>query len=560
MKKIFIAAILSVSILQTLSAQVTITKQWEAYHNGTLSRKDISNSLITDSLGNIYITGRSFESSAKGDFTTIKYDTSGNELWKDFYAASGTGKKNSGEHIIIDNFQNIYAEGSSLNSAGDIAVVKYNSDGKIWSQNYTSTWFGAYEDEGKGIGVDSSGNVYVTGMTTSTSGNLDDVYTIKINPASDVIWSMQYTGASDSDYPTAIAVSKDGNCYALNSSYNFFGTSTYDITTIHYDDDGTEQWISRYNGEGNDFDMAADITLDADGNQYVCGMGMNSDNNNDMVVWKQNSYGTRLWTKIYDGTAGAEDSAITAIALADGKVAAIGRTIELVSGVETDAITLMLIGSDGTLLWTKNYTGDDLAGALPYGLTADAQGGIYIAGAVYNADGNEDAVILKYDTSGVLVWSDIFDGAAGMNDIFRAVTLDRTNNIVVTGQTYTTSSASDFITIRYHQQFAADTTGSIDTTGNTDTTQNTALSGIADEALFQIYPNPANSILHLEFPQTVNGTLILFDAFGEAAITETKLIGASIDLNINMLPAGVYFATVLNDRGELFSKRFTVQR
>ncbi|MBC8173510.1 MAG: T9SS type A sorting domain-containing protein [Chitinophagales bacterium] len=562
MKKIFISISLCFFTLSQISAQTTFTKVWETFHDGTLTGKDISNNVTADSSGNIYITGKSFETSAKGDFTTIMYDTSGNVMWKDFYTTTGGGVENKGNKIIVDAFQNIYALGTSQLKGGDIAIVKYNTAGKVWSENYTPSWYGNYYDEGKDIGVDSMGNVYAVGVVTSTSGNLDDVYTFKVDDASNVLWDVQYTGASASDYARAIAVTKGGDCFSLSTSYNFFGSANDDITTIYYDTDGAEQWLARYNGEGDDFDMAVDITIDDAGDQYVCGATMNASNNNDIVAWKQNEFGTRLWTKIYNGSADEEDSAVSAMALSDGKVVVVGRSREMLDGDELDAITLILLDASGNELWTKNYFGIDSNGAVPFALTTDKKDGIYISGFTFSLSGERDGLIMKYDTTGNLEWMDTFDGSDNWYDVFTSVVIDNKYNIIVTGQTHSSVSTSDFVTIKYSQEFPIDTvitdTTETDTTGN-DTTQ-TFIAELLSEDLIHIYPNPAIDVLHINIDQEgiIETEIIICSADGKEHYRTVSSKNEE-QIDISELAPGIYMLHI-NNKNMRASKQFIVSQ
>ena len=87
----------------------------------------------------------------------------------------GTSSKDSGKGVTIDSLGNIYItgvtegglDGNTSNGERDIFLLKYNSSGvKQWTRQLgTST-----SDYGHGVTVDSSNNIYVTGRT---SGRLD---------------------------------------------------------------------------------------------------------------------------------------------------------------------------------------------------------------------------------------------------------------------------------------------------------------------------------------------------------------------------------------------------
>lgn len=80
-KLIFIIILLNSSFL--IATAQGPQKLWDSFFNGTLTGKDESNSVITDNTGNVYITGKSFNTSSIGNFTTAKYDSYGVQQWID---------------------------------------------------------------------------------------------------------------------------------------------------------------------------------------------------------------------------------------------------------------------------------------------------------------------------------------------------------------------------------------------------------------------------------------------------------------------------------------------
>src|SRR5712692_6121652 len=96
---------------------------------------------------------------------------------------------------------------------------------------YSTYLGGSYRDEGDGIAVDSAGNAYVTGLTTSfdfptknplqpTSGGDADVFVSKIDPTGSALVYSTYLGGSGDDLGcsgydagSGIAVDSAGNAY-----------------------------------------------------------------------------------------------------------------------------------------------------------------------------------------------------------------------------------------------------------------------------------------------------------------------------------------------------------
>jgi hypothetical protein len=183
------------------------TVQWARSIGGTSA--DNGYGIATDSNGNVYVTGRYFGSVTFAPGTTLtsagssdafvaKYDTSGTVQWAT--SIGGTGA-DYGYGIATDSNGNVYVTGyyvgsatigsTTLTSAGstDVFVVKYDTSGTVqWATSIGGTSF----DYGRGIAVDSGGNVYVIGYysgtatfapgTTLTSAGSSDVFVAKYSP------------------------------------------------------------------------------------------------------------------------------------------------------------------------------------------------------------------------------------------------------------------------------------------------------------------------------------------------------------------------------------------
>jgi K319-like protein/beta-propeller repeat-containing protein/HYR domain-containing protein len=161
---------------------------------------------------------------------------------------------------------------------------------------YSTYLGGSGGDQAIGIAVDSSGNAYVTGQTSSTnfptvnpisgggtfSGNVDGFVSKLSADGSSLIYST-YIGGSGLDRFFAIAVDNMGNAYMAGQagSSNFptlnpipgggtFGGGSQDGVVTKLNAAGNALIYSTYLG-GNIFDAAQDIALDGSGNVYIAG-------------------------------------------------------------------------------------------------------------------------------------------------------------------------------------------------------------------------------------------------------------------------------------------------
>jgi len=177
----------------------------------------------------------------------------------------------------------------------DAFVTKINAAGS--DLVYSTYLGGSAYDAGDGIAVDAAGNAYVSGRTESTDfpmrnpiqpthGGNWDVYVTKINAAgSDLIYST-YLGGSARDWGGTIAVDRSGNLYMTGGTTSTdFPTENpiqpanaggYDVFVTKINAAGSEHVYSTYLGGGWD-DFGGHIAVDDFGNVYVAGRTESTD-------------------------------------------------------------------------------------------------------------------------------------------------------------------------------------------------------------------------------------------------------------------------------------------
>lgn len=272
---------------------------WLKRYNGASNGFDIANAIAIDASGNICVTGQSFGSTSAADFATIKYKPNGDTLWVKKYSGPGNNQDQTYD-IAIDALENVYVTGSSVGTGtqDDYVTIKYNAEGvQQWLQRYNIT--GNVEDFPYSIGVDNNGNVFVTGRSQGV-GTSRDYATIKYNTSGVQQWIKRYNGTGNSvDEAYCLALDTSGNIYVSGISG---GTGTSgDYATIKYNTDGDSLWIKRYNGPGNGNDGATAMKVDVSGNVYITGNSQGPGTNYDYVTIKYNSNGDSLSVNRYNG-------------------------------------------------------------------------------------------------------------------------------------------------------------------------------------------------------------------------------------------------------------------
>ncbi len=148
--------------------------------------------------------------------------------------------------------------------------------------------------------------------------------TASASPANATLWRKRYNGpGSSNDDAYSVAVSPDGSKVFVTGSSTGSGTSG-DYATIAYDAvTGQELWTKRYNGPGNDYDIAHSVAVSPDGSKaFVTGWSYGSGTAFDYATIAYDAdTGEELWTKRYNGPGNSGDHAYSVAASPDGSKA-----------------------------------------------------------------------------------------------------------------------------------------------------------------------------------------------------------------------------------------------
>jgi len=185
------------------------TIQWQRVLGGSGTEEGFS--IAIDSSDNIYVLGYTDSVGAGSrDFLFAKYTTAGAIQWQRILGGSDL---EIGRGITTDLDGNLYVTGQtrSAGAGGDeFIVAKYNSAGSIQWQRVLG---GTGGDSAYGVSTDSDGNVYVAGFTDSTGEGSQDFLLAKYNLSGTIQWQRSL-GGTGSDRGFAISVDSLGNLYA----------------------------------------------------------------------------------------------------------------------------------------------------------------------------------------------------------------------------------------------------------------------------------------------------------------------------------------------------------
>ncbi|MFW9914322.1 MAG: SBBP repeat-containing protein [Candidatus Thorarchaeota archaeon] len=384
------------------------------------SNDEWGRAIAVDYAGNAYVTGETISTDfpvanaydPTGDGSTtyqdafvFKLTADGSDLLYSTYVAGSL--RDYGTGIAVDTEGHAYVMGytvstdfpvvNAYNATGDgsttyadVFVIKFATDGS--DLLYSTYISGSHDDIGRGIAVDTAGNVYVAGETQSTdfpavnaynstgdgSTTFSDVFVFKLSTHGGYLDYATYISGSLNDQGFGIAVDSAGNIYVTGytasadfpttpNAYNTTADPTFkDVFVLKLAADVSTLVYSTYVG-GSHNDEGFEIDLDSSGNVYV--MGYSTSANFPTTPNAYNETG-------------------------DGDL------------VRRDVIVFKLASDGGTLLYST-YVGGSL-NDYGTGLAVDEVGNAYVSGHTSSTD--FPTTPNAYNTTG--------DGAPGFTNAF----------------------------------------------------------------------------------------------------------------------------------------------
>jgi hypothetical protein len=180
---------------------------------------------------------------------------------------------------------------------------------------YYGTFFGgSSSDYGRSIAVDSNGNIYVTGYTSSSDfplrneyddslGGTWDAFVAKLNGNLGSIFWSTYLGGSGYDFGQGIAVDSNGNVYVTG----YTSSSDFPTAGRPYDNElnGTyDAFVTKFNANG-----ALVYSTYLGGSHYDYGYDIAQYNGSVYVTGTTNSFDFPTTENTYDSTLGGDGDA-----------------------------------------------------------------------------------------------------------------------------------------------------------------------------------------------------------------------------------------------------------
>ncbi|OYU97495.1 MAG: hypothetical protein CFE21_04165 [Bacteroidetes bacterium B1(2017)] len=415
---------------------------WSTYFGGSVV--DIGYGVVSDKSNSVYITGITTSSTSFASMGAYQFNYAG---------------------------------------AYDAFLAKFSSNGAmLWT-----TYFGGSADERvTDILLDNSGNIVISGYTSSTSGisngialqpalaGLRDGFVAKFTPAGANVWATYY-GFSGDEYFYGLAVDKDNDIYLCGKSNSTNNLSSgvqqatnagaYDVLIMKMSSLGAHVLSTYFGGTLNDEAMS--ISIDKNKNFYICGEVTSTSGiatsgayqatlggQMDGFIARFDSTFNLKFATYFGGT--LNDYCADLALDVEGKLVIAGYTYSTTNIATTGSYQATFGGSanDGFILrmdtlgaplWATYAGGNGLD--YVYGLVTDANSNIYITGSTSSTTNistpgsyqetfggaSQDASLLKFNKSGSKVWGTYIGGTGG--DLGFGLSSDGANAIYLIGQT-----------------------------------------------------------------------------------------------------------------------------
>jgi len=517
--------------------------------------------------------------------------------WESCYG--GTEMDEGTNLIFYDNSYHIVSRTNS--NDGDIAFSHGSYD--IWYLNIDTNGnlsnektFGGSNPDGGFTQIEELNNtaLYIGGVSMSTDGDISNnpwpgvngnLWVLQINKQGDILWETM-AGGNGTDELRDMQVTTDGGVLLLALTSSQDGDITdhhgsWDLWMIEIDSSGQKQWGKSFGGAG--FEVGGSLIQTSDGGYVLVGATDGSGGGNydttcnhhnpdsgftDAWVIKLDTERNIEWQQCYGGT--FPDHAANVLELSDGYIV-LGSTMSNdgdVSGLNGPPgpnseyggdIWVFKIDKAGNLIWQNCLGGSYNDFARNIFTTSD--GGFMIVGSTASNDGDvegyhgidtgiyDDVWFAKLDSLGNLTYQYCY-GGGGRETIYRGVIQKDDFNYVITLGTDTDewqcSGANNWKPDLRVVELYDSTIGINEITANIP--------------VVKIYPNPANSLLNIDFQNDYNiqNTIIEIVDINGRIMLKSKPLSSLTRFDISKFNNGLYLIKIQNDK-TLITRKIIIQ-
>ena len=424
-----------------------MTKYWQLlclFFLFNCSKKEVFQISDTTEIADVLEFVETLGGSKNDAFNAVKATTDGG------YITAGYTQSNNGDIL------------EKTNTSFDFLISKFSSKNIL---EWQKTFGGSDDDRATAIVQTLDGGFAVLGfakskdIAVSENAGSKDFWLLKLTSNGNLLWEKSF-GFSGADYGTDLIETKEGgflitgvlDVSASDGQGSAKSTATKhsggDYWAIKTDNTGALEWSRFFGGSFTEVPLGV---LETDAHNFVIvgssdSKDFNISNNKgsyDFWIIKISTEGTLLWEKSFGGSEIDEAKAITTTN--DGNFIIVGDTRSADKNVSKNNgaadIWVLKVSEEGTLLWEKTIGGTNFDVARAVSRTQD--NGYLISGSSRSLDngfenkGQNDALILKIDKNGNLLWKKTFGGSE-IDFLYGVVELENTA-IIAVGE----SSSSD---------------------------------------------------------------------------------------------------------------------
>jgi hypothetical protein len=342
----------------------SVCPAWVARHAGAAGLYDRGFD-VAYAPGVVVVAGVTSTTSGGPDAVTIAYDAStGAERWAARYDGPEHLADGANAVAVRDGLVVVVGRTAAVSGREGMLTVAYrlSDGGQVWAQRHLTP-----EDGEATAVVLTAERAYVTGYSATRlapNGIVDYDYTTLAYSLSDgtEAWGARYQGPGefwDTAYDITVVDSAEGERVVVTGRSNGAGA---DFATVAYDEGGAQQWVARYDGAGG-ADYGYGIAAAPDGRSvYVVGDSPGNGTESDYATVAYDAVtGAQRWLARYGG--GYLDLALdVAVSPSGDAVAVTGFSMRPDSqGVPVlrDAATVLYDSGNGSQRWAARHAEPD---------------------------------------------------------------------------------------------------------------------------------------------------------------------------------------------------------
>jgi len=354
-------------------------------------------------------------------------------------------------------------ENMKNNGMQDAIIIKYDKNGTVeWQKNYGGKYADFFYDvvateDGGYIAVGEINSSIPNGVVDQNYQTKTDGVIVKFNQNGEIEWEDRYIGNLSDSY-SGVTITKNGDIIVVGYSYSNTDDVTvkgsYDAIIVSYKEKnnngekkGEIQWIKSYGESAQDFLRGVAATDDG-GFVAVGGTVPDQVPYAEAVIIKYNSFGEIIWKKLYGGT--KDDNFDDVITTNEGDYVVVGVTssddINGITKKGSEDALLLKYDKNGNVVWQKNYGEANKSYFLAITPVLNEIYDYIVVGHVNTTNpetntSDDDTLIAAYDNNDI-IWQKKHGGSA--YDSLNGITIINNRDIIAVGTTYS-SNVSDVV-------------------------------------------------------------------------------------------------------------------